>query len=56
MSKGLKVCEDEASGGSIAQGSRRGGPGPLLEPLFYCLYMDLSSMAGGRDPLRPSPN
>lgn len=56
MSKGLKVREDEASGGSIAQGSQLGGLGPLLGPLLYCLYVDLSSMAGGRDPLWPSPN
>lgn len=29
MSKELKVCEDEASGRSIAQGSWLGSPGPL---------------------------
>lgn len=49
MSKGLKVCEDEASGGSIAQGNQMDDPGPLLGSLLYCLCMDLSSIAGVRD-------
>lgn len=49
MSKGLKVCEDEASGGSIAQGNQLDDPGPLLGSLPHCFCMDLSSTAGVRD-------